>query len=292
MCDDNTEADNAARAKSSDLSRRGFAVMAGGALAACASGQTADGETLAVAEHEVKITTADGVCDAYFVHPARGKHPGVIVWPDIRGLRPAFRAMGKRLAESGYSVLVVNQFYRTTPSPITQPGESFSDPAVRTRLFGMMNGLNGAMIETDAKAFVAFLDGQASVDTSKKLGTTGYCMGGPIVMRTAAAVPARIGAAATFHGGGMATDAPTSPHLLIPQMKASFLVCVAQNDDERTPQEKETLRTTFAANNIPAEIEVYPAQHGWCPPDSPVYDEAQAERAWARQMVLFRKTLV
>lgn len=291
MCDDNTEADNAARATRSDLSRRGFAVIAGGALAACASGQTADGETLAVTEQEVKITTADGVCDAYLVHPARGKHPGVIVWPDIRGLRPAFRAMGKRLAESGYAVLVVNQFYRTLPAPIIKPEEPFSDPAVRTRLFGMMNGLNGEMIETDAKAFAAFLDGQASVDTSKKLGTTGYCMGGPIVMRTAAAVPSRIGAAATFHGGGMATEAATSPHLLIPQMKASFLVCVAQNDDARTPQEKETLRTTFAANNIPAEIEVYPADHGWCPPDSPVYDEVQAERAWARQMALFRKTL-
>jgi len=289
MCDEHTEADNARRG---DLSRRGFTALAGSAaLAACASGQTLDGKTLAVAEREVTITTADGVCDAHFVHPAQGKHPGVIVWPDIRGLRPAFRQMGKRLAESGYSVLTVNQFYRTQPAPILKPEDSWTDPAVRARLFGMMNGLNGAMIETDANAFVAYLDGQASVDTSKKLGTTGYCMGGPIIMRTAAAVPERIGAAASFHGGGLATDAPTSPHLLIPQMKARFLFAVAQNDDARTPQEKETLRATFAANGLDAEIEVYPADHGWCPPDSPVYDEAQAERAWARLLVLLRTSL-
>lgn len=290
MCDDHTEADNAARR--SDLSRRGFAALAGGAaLAACASGQTADGETLVVSERDVTITTTDGVCDAHFVHPSRGKHPGVIVWPDIRGLRPAFRQMGKRLAESGYAVLTVNQFYRNQKAPVVQPGESFSDPAVRARLMPMAQALNATTAATDATAFVTFLDGQSSVDTGKKIGTTGYCMGGPLVMATAATVPARIGAGASFHGGGLATDAPTSPHLRIPQMKARFLIAVAQNDDARTPQEKETLRTTFAANGLDAEIEVYPADHGWCPPDSPVYDEAQAEKAWGRMLVLFGNAL-
>lgn len=288
MCDDHTEADNARRG----VSRRGFATLAGGAaLAACASGQTADGQTLAVTERDVTITTADGVCDAHFVHPARGKHPGVIVWPDIRGLRPAFRQMGVRLAESGFSVLTVNQFYRTQKAPVVQPGESFSDPAVRERLWPMARALNATTAATDATAFVSFLDAQGAVDTSKKIGTTGYCMGGPLVMLTAATVPARIGAGASFHGGGLATDAPTSPHLRIPQMKASFLIAVAQNDDSRTPQEKETLRQAFAANGLDAEIEVYPADHGWCPPDSPVYDEAQAEKAWGRMLALFRKAL-
>lgn len=290
MCDEHTEADNAARA--GDLSRRGFATLAGGALAACASGQTADGETLAVAERDVTITTTDGVCDAHFVHPAKGKHPGVIVWPDIRGLRPAFRQMGKRLAESGYAVLTVNQFYRTQKAPVVQPGEDFSDPAVRGRLWPMARALNATTAATDATAFVAFLDGQSAVDTSKKIGTTGYCMGGPLVMMTAATAPTRIGAGASFHGGGLATDQPTSPHLLIPKMKASFLIAVAQNDDARGPQEKETLRTAFAASGLAAEIEVYPAQHGWCPPDSQVYDEAQAEKAWERMLTLFGKTLV
>jgi carboxymethylenebutenolidase len=289
MCDEHTEADNARF--SADLSRRGFAALAGGALAACASGQTADGETLAVAERDVTITTADGACDAYFVHPARGRHPGVIVWPDIRGLRPAFRQMGKRLAESGYAVLTVNQFYRTQKAPVVSDGESFSDPAVRARLWPMAQALNATTAAADAKAFVGFLDAQAGVDTTKKIATTGYCMGGPLVMVTAATVPERAGAAASFHGGGLATDAPTSPHLLIPQMKAQFLVCVAQNDDARTPQEKDKLREAFAAHNLPAEIEVYPAQHGWCPPDSQVYDEAQAEKAWARMLALFERAL-
>lgn len=285
MCDDQTEAENAA------LSRRGFAVLASGALVACASGQTAEGETLAVVEREVEIATGDGTCDAHFVHPARGKHPGVIVWPDIRGLRPAFRQMGKRLAESGYAVLTVNQFYRNQRAPILQPGENWQDPPIRARIWPMAQALNATTAATDARAFVGFLDAQAAVDTRRKIGATGYCMGGPLVMATAASVPERIGAGASFHGGGLATDAPTSPHLRIPQMKASFLIAVAQNDDARTPQEKEKLKVAFAAAGLPAEIEVYPAQHGWCPPDSQVYDAAQAERAWSRLLVLFRAAL-
>ncbi len=290
MCDEHTEAENAAHFRTDGFSRRGFAALAGGALAACAAGQTADGETLAVAEQDVTITTPDGAADCYFVHPARGRHPGVLMWPDIRGLRPAFRQMGRRLAESGYAVLVVNPFYRNARSPVVQPGESFSDPAVRGRLMPMAQALNATTAATDATAFIGFLDAQAAVDTGRKIGTAGYCMGGPLVMRTAS-VSARIGAGASFHGAGLATDQPTSPHLLIPQMKASFLIAVAQNDDARTPQEKDTLRAAFAAQQLDAEIEVYPAQHGWCPPDSQVYDEAQAERAWSRMLALFARAL-
>jgi carboxymethylenebutenolidase len=285
MCDDTTEAENA------ELSRRGFSVMAAGALAACASGQTADGQTLAVTEREVEIATGDGTCDAHFVHPARGKHPGVIVWPDIRGLRPAFRQMGKRLAESGYAVLTVNQFYRNQRAPILQPGENWQDPPIRARIMPMAQALNATTAATDARAFVGFLDAQAAVDTRRKIGSTGYCMGGALVMATAATAPERVGAGASFHGGGLATAAPTSPHLRIPQMKASFLIAVAQNDDARDPEEKERLRVAFAQAGLPAEIEVYPAQHGWCPPDSQVHDAVQAERAWARLQVLFGKAL-
>lgn len=297
MCDDRTEADNETfLERERDLSRRGFATLATGALAtgalaACASGKTAAGETLAVVEREVDVTTPDGVADSYFVHPARGKHPAVLVWPDIRGLRPAFRQMGKRLAESGYAVLVVNPFYRGARGEVVKPGESYSDPAVRARIRPLAQALNPTTAATDARAFLAYLDAQAAVDTARKAGTAGYCMGGPLVMRTAAAVPERVGAVASFHGGGLATDAPTSPHLLIPQMKASFLIAVAQNDDERGPTEKETLRTAFAAQNLAAEIEVYPAQHGWCPPDSQVYDAVQAERAWGRMLALFSTAL-
>lgn len=287
MCDDHTEADNDVL----KLSRRGFSVMGASALAACAAGQTADGRTLAVAEREVEITTPDGTCDAYFVAPASGKHPGVLVWPDIMGLRPAFRQMGKRLAESGYSVLVVNQFYRSLKGAPLQAGESFSQPPVRERLMGLARGLSPATATTDATAFVAWLDAQSQVDKRRRIGTSGYCMGGPLVMRTAATAPARIGAAATFHGGGLATDQPTSPHLLIAQTKANFLIAVAQNDDERDPAAKDTLRAAFAAAGRPAEIEVYPAQHGWCPPDSQVYDQVQAEKAWARMLALFQTAL-
>ena len=292
MCDDHTEEDNAAlRTRGAEMSRRGFTAAATVALAACASGRTAEGQTLAETESDVTVTTPDGACDSYFVHPARGKHAAVLVWPDIMGLRPAFRQMGKRLAESGYAVLVVNPFYRAQISPVIEPGESFTTPEVRTRLVGLMQALTPATATTDATAFVKFLNAQAAVDTTRKMGTTGYCMGGPLVMRTAATAPDRVGAAATFHGGGLATQAPASPHLLIPQMKASFLIAVAQNDDERDPAAKETLRTAFAANHLAAEIEVYPAQHGWCPPDSQVYDAAQAEKAWGRMLALFQTTL-
>ncbi len=298
MCDEHTEDDNkaffakAGLGNVGELSRRGFTVLAAGGLAACASGKTASGETLAVVEQDVEITTPDGVADAYFVHPAKGKHAAVLIWPDIMGLRPAFRQMGKRLAESGYSVLVVNPFYRKAKGVVFDAAtEKFTDPAVRGRLVPLMQSLTATTQTTDAVAFVGWLDKQKAVDTKRKVGTTGYCMGGPIVMRTAAALPDRIGAGGSFHGGGLVTQAPDSPHLGIPKMKASFLIAVAVNDDERDPKSKDVLKETFAANSRPAEIEVYPAQHGWCPPDSAVYDEAQAEKAWSRMMALFETAL-
>jgi len=245
-----------------------------------------------VTEADVQITTPDGVADCYFVHPSSGAHAAVLVWPDILGLRPAFRQMGRRLAESGYSVLVVNPYYRTQHAPVVPEGASFADEATRNIVYPLYQTLSPDTHVTDARAFVTWLDGQPSVDTGRKIGTTGYCMGGPIVMRTAAAVPARIGAAASFHGGGLVTDTPDSPHLLVPQMKAQFLVAIAENDDEKEPQAKDTLRTSFEQAGLPAEIEVYAgAAHGWCPPDSPVYNEAQAERAWSRLLVLFENAL-
>ena len=245
----------------------------------------------AVTETDVKIKTPDGVADCYFVHPAQGTHASVLVWPDILGLRPAFRQMGKRLAESGYAVLTVNPFYRMKPSPVVAAGASFSDPEVRKAVMPLAQGLNATTHVTDAKAFIAWLDAQPVVETKRKIGTTGDCMGGPITMRTAAAVPERVGAAASFHGGGLVTKAPDSPHLLVPSMKVSYLFAVAENDDQREPEAKNVLRETFAKANLPAEIEVYPAAHGWCPPDSAVYIEAQAEKAWGRMLAIFGKAL-
>ena len=200
--------------------------------------------------------------------------------------------MGDRLAGSGYSVLVVNPYYRTAKSPVVPEGASFADAETRETVFPLARSLSPETNVTDARAFVDFLDAQASVDTSRGIGTTGYCMGGPMTMRTAAAVPGRIGAGASFHGGGLVTDDDTSPHLLVPTMQASFLFAIAENDDERDPGAKGALREAFDAAGLAAEIEVYEgAMHGWCPPDSAVYHEAQAERAWARLLVLFGSSL-
>jgi carboxymethylenebutenolidase len=241
----------------------------------------------AVKESDVNIRTPDGECDAYFVTPASGAHAAVLLWPDIFGLRPAMRDMGKRLAGEGYSVLVVNPFYRQTKAPSAPQGAATPIQQVMPQ----MQALNATTHMTDAKAFVAWLDTRAEVDKGRKIGTIGYCMGGPIVMRTAAAVPDRVGAGGSFHGAGLASNNPDSPHLLIPQMKAQFLIAVAENDDMRDPNSKNTLREAFAAANLTAEIEVYPAAHGWCPPDTQVYDRAQAERAWSRMLAMFEEAL-
>jgi carboxymethylenebutenolidase len=243
-------------------------------------------------ESDVEIKTPDGTADAYFVHPATGKHPGVLIWPDLYGLRPTFKQMGKRLAESGYSVLVVNPFYRTKKAPTAPDHADFNDPPTRQMLMSLHDSLTATTAKTDGKAFTAYLDSQAAVDKKRKLGTTGYCMGGPLVFETAAAVPDRVGAGVTFHGGGLVTDKPDSPHLLIPKMKASYLIAIAENDDQKQPDAKSVLRDSFAKAKLPAEIEVYKGtMHGWCPPDAQVYNQEQAEKAWGRMLVLFKTAL-
>src|ERR1700760_4553585 len=242
----------------------------------------------AVTESEVTITTPDGSADAYFVHPSSGTAPGVLIWPDIFGLRPAFRQMGKRLAESGYSVLVVNPFYRAKKAPTAAAGGSTPFQEVMP----LARALNETTHMTDAKAFIGWLDQQGSVAKNRKMGTQGYCMGGPIAFRTAGAMPDRVGAVGSFHGGGLVTDKPDSPHLQAAKTKAQFLIAIASNDDARAPNDKTVLKETFAKANLPAEIEVYAdAAHGWCPPDSRVYNEPQAEKAWSRLLALYGKAL-
>ena len=289
MCDENFEHDLETYGRLPHLSRRQLGAVSLGVGMTFMLPRAADAQ--AVKEQDVVIKTPDGDCDAYFVHPANGASAAVIVWPDILGLRPAFRQMGKRLAESGYAVLTVNPFYRNKKAPVVAEGASFSDPAVRNAVMPLAQALNANTHVTDAKAFVAWLDTQAAVDKRKKIGTTGYCMGGPIVMRTAATVPDRVGAGASFHGGGLVTKEPNSPHLLVGQMKGSFLFAVAENDDQRDPTAKDVLKETYAKAKLPAEIEVYAAAHGWCPPDSAVYDQKLAERAWSRLLVLFKSAL-
>ncbi len=291
MCDNDSIEDmiDATRRASGEVSRRKFGAITVGSGLAFMLPRLADAAD--TTESEVQIKTPDGTCDAYFVHPSKGKHPAVLVWPDIFGLRPAFRQMGKRLAESGYSVLVINPFYRVKHAPTAPDHPDFSDPPTRQLLVGLMSALTPQTAETDAKAFVTWLNGQKAVDTKKKMGTTGYCMGGPYVMRTAALFPDRVGAAATFHGGGLVTDKPDSPHLLVPKMKAQFLIAVAQNDDKTQPDAKTVLKAAFDKAGLKSEVEVYPANHGWCPPDAAVYDHDQAEKAWGRMQAIFKEAL-
>src|SRR2546427_2449297 len=267
------------------ITRRQFGVMLGAGMAMMLP-QVANAAT--VTESEVSVMTPDGAADCYFVHPASGTAPGVLVWPDIFGLRPAFRQMGKRLAESGYSVLVVNPFYRVKKAPTAEAGGATPIQQVMP----LARGLNETTHMADAKAFIGWLDGQASVARNRKMGTQGYCMGGPIAFRTAAAVPDRVGAVASFHGGGLVADTPNSPHLQAAKTKAQLLSAVAANDDMRSPNEKNVLKETFEKAKLPAEIEVYAgAAHGWCPPDSGVYNEPQAEKAWTRLLALYSKAL-
>ena len=291
MCDELTQKDADDFLGRSAVTRRQFGKLSAAAGLSMLLPPVANAQDMS--ETDVDVATPDGVADCYFVHPATGQHPAVLVWPDVLGLRPAFRAMGKRLAQSGYSVLVVNPFYRDARSPVVGEGASFAQPETREIVLPMARNLNAETHFTDARAFVGFLDRQVAVDTGRSIGTTGYCMGGPMVMRTVAAVPDRLGAGATFHGGGLATDSDDSPHLLIPSTTAQMLHCVAANDDENDPEAKNTLRGAYAAAGIAAEIEVYDGTlHGWCPPDSQVYNEAQAERAWSRLLALFESALV
>jgi carboxymethylenebutenolidase len=288
MCDERTERDDAAFLERTGQTRRGFGALSLAALAACA---TPPSDPYEVREQDVQVTTPDGSADAYFVHPASGRHAGVLMWPDVRGIRPAFRTMGKRLAQSGYAVLVVNPYYRTRQGAVVAEGEQFSDPAVRERLTSLRNSLTPQIQGTDGRAFVEFLDAQRAVDTRRKVGIMGYCMTGAFMLRTAAEMPERVRAGASFHGGGLATDRPDSPHLLASRVRGSYLFAVAQNDDESDPNAKTVLRDAFAAASVPAEIEVYPARHGWCVLDGQAYDQVQADRAWARCLALFSTAL-
>jgi carboxymethylenebutenolidase len=238
-------------------------------------------------ESNVTIKTPDGECDAYFVTPTTGAHAAVLVWPDIFGLRPALQQMGKRLAGEGYSVLVVNPFYRQKKAPTAAQGAQTPIPEV----LPLMQALNATTNTTDAKAFIAWLDARAEVDKGKKIGTIGYCMGGPIVVRTAAAVPDRVGAVGSFHGGGLTSMAADSPHLLIPKTKAQYLFAIAENDDMRQPESKDILKKTLADAKLTGEVEVFKAAHGWCPPDTTVYDMGEAERAWGKMLAMFKKSL-
>lgn len=290
MCDDLTNRDVEDYIRRNGLSRRDFGKL--GTTAAIAMMLPPVANAVDVVEDDVMVTTPDGESDCYFVRPAAGSHAAVIVWPDIVSIRPAFRAMGKRLAESGYSVLVVNPYYRTFKGQIVPDGKGFRDEGIRDLLMPHARSLSPETCVTDGRAYVDWLDAQESVDTSRMIGTTGYCMTGSYVMRLAAAIPDRIGAGGSFHGGGLANDNENSPHLLASQMKAGFLIAIAENDDERNPEEKVLLREAFDAAGVEAEIEVYAGTlHGWCPPDSSVYHEEQAERAWSRMMDLFERRL-
>lgn len=279
------------------VSRRDIAIL-GVAASAAAAGYSvaAPARAAPVVERDVQVKTADGTCDAVLTHPSgEGAWPAALVYPDALGLRPVFREMGKRLAGEGYTVLTINQFYRSAKPPIfTQPPD-FSGPnsAFMARLTELRAPLTAEAQLRDAQAFLDFLDAQAAVKKTAKMGVSGYCMGGPMTMRAAAVRPDRVAAAASFHGGGLATEQPDSPHLLVPKMKASFFFAVAQNDDEKEPQVKVKLKEAYAAAGVPAKIEVFDgAMHGWCVKGSPVYNEAAAERAWAELIALYKKQLV
>jgi carboxymethylenebutenolidase len=284
----------------SDRSRREFVTTVVAGLAVATSAASA--AELPVVETNVQVKTPDGTCDAVFIHPTTGSHPAVLVWPDAFGLRPSLRDIGKRLAADGYSVLVPNLFYRVAKAPVIADPSSFSfaNPTDRAKLQPLMGSINApGAAEKDAVAYVAFLDAQPQVNTAKKIGTQGYCMGGPLVVRTAAAVPNRIGAGASFHGGGLVTANPDSPHLLAPKIKARMYFGVASNDDKSQPDAKDKLREAFAAAKVPAEIEVYGSLHGWCIPDmpksadgTPIYNKPDAEKAWAKLVALYKTALI
>src|SRR5215470_156999 len=286
MCDQDHSQEDLLKFEALGLvTRRQFGVLLGAGVAMMLPQVK---NPVAVTESEVNIMTADGTADGYFVHPSTGTAPGVLVWPDIFGLRDSFHKMGKRLAESGYSVLVVNPFYRVKKAPTAEKGAATPIQG----LMALMQGIqNPALQATDATAFIGWLDKQPSVAKNRKMGTQGYCMGGPIAFRTAAAMPDRVGAVASFHGGGLVTDMPNSPHLQVAKTKAQLLVAIATNDDMSRPNDKNVLKETFAKENLQAEVEVYAGMHGWCPPDSTVYNEQLAEKAWTRLLALYGKAL-
>ena len=286
--------------ESDDITRRDFVKTTAAAGFAIAAG--ADLGAQQVVETNVEIRTPDGTCDGAFIHPATGSHPAVVVWPDAFGLRPSMRDIAKRLATAGYSVLVPNPFYRVAKAPVFEDASNFNfgDPAQRSKLTPLMGSINAeGAAERDATAFIAWLDAQRQVDRNKRVGTQGYCMGGALVVRTAAAVASRVGAGASFHGGGLVTANPNSPHLLAPKIKARMYFAIAANDDAQQPDAKTKLKEAFDAAKVPVEIEVYPqAQHGWCVPDmpkqpngQPIYNKPDAERAWGKLLALYKAAL-
>jgi len=300
--DEKNQASNEAHPR--DITRRDFAsILVGAGIAASVASNAAAEVGMELVETDVEIKTPDGTCDAAFIHPKAtpkaGSYPGVLIWPDAFGLRPAMRTIGRNIAADGYSVLVPNPFYRVSKAPFTDASKfNFQNPDDMAKLRPLMASVNApGNGEKDAAAYVAFLDAQKEVNTAKKIGTQGYCMGGALVVRTAATVPDRIGAGASFHGGGLVTDKPDSPHLLAPKIKARMYFGIASNDDEKQPDAKVKLKAAFAAALVTTEIEVYPAQHGWCVPDmpardgSPIYDRVQAERAWDKLVGLYRAAL-
>lgn len=303
MCDDTTEADNAewmmGRKVGPAIARRDLGLFGVGAAAlAMLPGCATAGDAAADADAPrpvvgamVTVATPDGVMDGYFVHPVRGRHAAVVLWPDIAGLRPAYQTMASRLAAAGYAVLVVNQYYRHAPAPVLSSFAEWRTDAGRARLQPMIAALNPAATTRDAAACIAWLDRQTAVDPARKIGSAGYCMGGPFTFRTAAANPVRVGAIASFHGGGLVSDAADSPHRLMAGFNAAMLIAIAQNDDARAPTDKDSLRAAADAAERVAEIEVYPAQHGWCTIDAPVFQLAEAERAWGRMLALFAERL-
>jgi carboxymethylenebutenolidase len=299
MTDDKHDSEKLLREAMTDLSRRDFVALSVAAGLAAATG-SASAAALPVVETSVAIKTPDGTCDSAFIHPTTGSHPGVLIWTDAFGLRPAMRDIGKRIAAEGYSVLVPNPFYRVAKAPVFDNASSFNfqNQADMAKLQPLMASVNApGAAEKDAVAYIAFLDAQSQVNKGRKIGTQGYCMGGPLVVKTAAALPNRVGAGASFHGGGLVTDKPDSPHLLAPKIKARMYFGIASNDDQRQPDAKGKLRESFAAAKVPAEIEVYPAKHGWCVPDmpaangAPIYSRPDAERAWSKLVALYKMAL-
>ena len=290
MCDDLTAHEEETALAASGLNRRQFAaISAAGVLAACTGSESDAKARAGLTESTVAITTPDGSADAFFVRPAKGKYPAIIMWPDIAGLRPAYMEMGRQLAASGYAVLVVNHYYRSAKAPILASMAEWRTPEGQAKLKPMIAAITPQGVTSDTMAFVAWLDKQPATDRKHGIGTIGYCMTGPYTVRAAAAVPRRIKAAVSCHGGGLVTQAPDSPHKLFASTQASYLFAIARNDDTRAPGEKDVLKAAAAAAGRPAEIEVYKADHGWCTLDAPTYDKGEAQRAWGRVLALFAK---
>jgi len=287
MCDDDI---HQGLIEDPTVSRRTFGLMSAAAAGLAA---TAAQAATPVVEKDVEVKTPDGVADAALYYPqGPGKWPAVLIWPDVVSLRPVFREMGKRLASAGYVVLVPNLYYRVKRAPVVEGGFNFANPDDRAKLTPLRASVTPEGTDRDAAAYVAFLDAQPQTDRSKKVGTQGYCMGGPLAFRTAGAVPSRVGAVASFHGGGLVTDQPTSPSLLIPKTSAEYLVLVADNDDKQDPAAKDKLKAAFASAGRPAKVEVYEgANHGWTVKGSQVYDEPAAEKAWAELLALYKRAL-